>query len=119
MTRRRSYRTTLEVQTLSAGTTSADSRGHSQTTFGTIDTVQASVKSVSGPGSRGGDELFRGREIFAKATHLVELDYLSTIDTRSRFRFFGTTRVLNIVDANNVEERDRTLVCVCEEEKTT
>ncbi len=113
MTRRRSYRTTLEVQALVSGTTSADSRGHSQTVFATIDTIQARVKNLRG------DETIRGREIYANATHEVELDYLPTIDNRSRFKFPGTTRFLNISDLDNVEERGRTLVCICEEEKTT
>ena len=111
--RRRSYRTTLDVQTLS-GTTSADGRGHPQETFATIDTVQASVEDLRG------DETIRGREIYAEATHTVELDYLSTINHRSRFQFPGsTTRTLNIVTLDNVDERDRTLVCVCKEERTT
>lgn len=108
--RRRLYRTRLDLQTLS-GSTSADSRGHSQQTFATIATVQASVEQLRGR------EGMLARELIPTATHRIELDYHPSVTPRARFRAAGSTsRFFNVESAENVEERNRTHVCICVEE---
>jgi len=107
--RRRGRTVRLEVQTLS-GSTSADSRGHSQKSFSTYQTVHAFVKQLRG------EEAQFAREIVPRATHEVEIDYLAKVKPRSRFKFPNESRYLNVESVDNIEERGRTMVCLCHEQ---
>ena len=109
--RRREYRTKLKVQTLSTGSTGADSRGHSQRTFATVTTLWANVEAL------GGDEPILAREIVDQATHQVEHDYDSRVTTRARYVVAASTgRVMNILAVSDLGERGRTQRTIVKEE---
>jgi head-tail adaptor len=110
--RRRSYRTKLEVQVLS-GSTAADAYGHTQKTWKKKATVRANVRQLKG------DEVTIGSEILAKATHRVEHDYSARAHEKARYKYPGKKRFLNILTADNVEQRNRTTVAICVEERST
>ena len=100
--RRRDYRTELRVQVLS-GTTSADSRGHSQETYKTVDRLWAAVRQLRG------DEAIVAREQFGVATHEVEHDYNDHVTQTARYIVAeSTARVLNVVTVDDVDGRRRT-----------
>ena len=110
--RRRDYRTRLKLQTLS-GSTAADSRGHSKKAYATAATVWGNLKQI------GGDEaVIASKEILAKATHRVEIDYLTTaLQTARLVVADSTARVLNVLAVDDLEDRHRTLVLTCKEER--
>ena len=111
--RRRGRNTRLWLQTLSAST-GADSLGHSSRAFGDTQDVWGYVKQLDG------QEIAFAREIAARATHVVEIDYLAACTQRARFRVDGSTsRYLNVEAVENVENRNREMVCLCREEVTT
>ena len=104
--RRRDYRHKVQVQALS-GTTSAGSRGQVQKTFSTVETTQAAIRHLKG------QELLWARELYAKATHEVELDYTANVTPTARLKF--GSRFLNIGSVDNLEERNRTIRLLCDE----
>ena len=111
--RRRGRNTQLWLQTLSVST-GPDARGHGSRTFQDGDLCWAYVRQLTG------EEIQFAREIAPRATHEVEIDYSTACTPRARFRVHGSTsRVLHIVNVNNVEERNREQVCLCREELTT
>lgn len=106
--RRRSYRTELVLQTLQ-GSTTADSRGHTQRAFADREPLKGAVESG------GGKEMTIAREIQPTATHLVETDYTPSAKPRARLKILPGGAVLNILSLDNVDLRNRTLQYVCEE----
>lgn len=98
----------VEVQVLS-GSTAADSRGHSQKVFATVDTVRADIQFLNGR------EGLLVKQIMAEATHRVHIRYSSHIDEEARLKFDG--RFLNIESVERVDERTREMWLICSEEK--
>ena len=109
--RRRDFRTKLDLQTLQ-GSTSADSRGHSQKTFTTVATIYGAKRQLRG------EEAVLARQIDARATHEVEVDYNGQIIERARLLVDGSTsEMLDIITIDNVEARGRTMRLMCGERK--
>ena|GEM_PF-4774704 len=109
--RRRDFRTKLELQTLQ-GSTSAGTRGHSQKAFAAVTTIYGAKRQLKG------EEAILARQINAQATCEVEVDYDSRITERARLLVDGSTsRALDIITVDNVEERNRTMRLLCGEQK--
>ena len=106
--RRRSYRTKLALQTLQ-GSTTADSRGHTQRAFADKQILRGAVETGSGR------EMVLAREIQPTATHFVETDYTPNAKPRARLKIVSSGAVLNILSVDNLEQRNRTCQYVCEE----
>jgi SPP1 family predicted phage head-tail adaptor len=65
-----------------------------------------------------GEEAILARQIDARATHEVEVDYDSRINERGRLLVEGSTaEILEIVAVDNVEDRNRTVRLTCGEQK--
>jgi SPP1 family predicted phage head-tail adaptor len=113
--RRRSYRTKLEIQAQTTGSTAADAWGHSQKTWKTITDgiIRAHVEQLRG------DEAVVAQGRWPKATHLVETDYTTKIRQNRRFKETATGAYLNIFAIDDDEHRGRTMFVVCEEIKST
>jgi len=108
--RLRSYRHSVDIQTLSGSTTAA-SRGQSQKSYSTVQTVRGSIEQLRG------EEALIARQIHPRATHQVEMYYSDRVNTRARLKFGD--RVLNIHQVENRGERDRVLRLLCSEELCT
>ena len=104
--RARSYRHTVDVQTITEST--ANAYGATTKTWATVDTVQAAITPLSG------NELTIARQASERVTHRVEMHYSSVVVPKARLKYGD--RVLNIEGVTNTEERDRTLVVMCAEE---
>lgn len=111
--RRRDYRTRLTLQVLS-GSTTPTSRGHSQRTY--VDRIKGAYGCVEQASGREG---VLAREIQPTATHFIETDFTPTANVKSRWKIEATGALLNILSLDNVEQRNRTLQCVCEERVST
>jgi len=98
----------VELQTLS-GSTVADSRGHSQKSFLTVDTVRAKIEYLSGT------EGILAKQLFPKATHRVLLRFSSQINEQARLKFNG--RFLNIESVERVDEKLREMWLICAEDR--
>jgi SPP1 family predicted phage head-tail adaptor len=108
---RRDFRTRLELQTLQ-GSTAADSRGHSQQAFAPVTTVYGAVRQLRG------EEAILARQIDARATLEVEVDYDSRINERGRLLVEGSTaEILEVMAVDNVEHRNRTMRLTCGEQR--
>jgi SPP1 family predicted phage head-tail adaptor len=70
--------------------------------------VWADVRELSGR------ELEIARTAYADATHKVTLNFIGGITNRMRIKF-GSSRILNIIHASNVEERGVYSVLICKE----
>lgn len=99
----------VHIQAVS-GSTGAGTRGQSQGSWSTVETVQASVRAI------GGNERTFGREIVAVATHEVGMHY--TANATERRRLLWGTRPLHIEAIDNVEERNLWLHLACREVKS-
>lgn len=109
--RRRDFRTRLDVQTLQ-GSTTVDSRGHSSKAFATVTTIHGAKRQLRG------EEAIYARQIDARATHEVEVDYNNWIDERTRLLVSGSTsEILEIIAIDNVDARNRTLRLTCGEKR--
>jgi len=103
--RARSYRHTVDIQTVTEST--ADAYGGTTKTWATVETVQAAVTPLSG------NELTIARQASERVTHRVEMHYMATVVPRARLKYGD--RVLNVESVLNTEERDRQLVVMCAE----
>ena len=97
-------RVQLQKQT---GSETADSRGASTKTWQTIETVYASIATLSG------DEVAIGRQIEARATHHLEMHYTATITPLVRIKHGDVFYQVEAID--NVQQRNRWLILQCEE----
>ncbi len=97
----------VEIQTLS-GSTTAGSRGQSSKTFVTAETVRADIQYLIGR------EGLLAKQLLPTATHRVHLRFSSNIDVTARLKF--GTRILNILSAERVDERQREMWLICGEE---
>jgi SPP1 family predicted phage head-tail adaptor len=102
----RSQPTKVKLQQLT-GSTTAGSRGESDKTWQTIETVYASIKTLRG------DEMPIGRQIDARATHQVEMHYTATATPLTRI--LHGSKVYNIESIDNVEQLNRWLILQCVE----
>jgi SPP1 family predicted phage head-tail adaptor len=105
------YRQRVNLQDL---TETLDSYGQPEQAWNTIATFWAEVRELRG------SELLNVKQNWATATHYVSCRWQGaslTVATRMRFQIQKDGRVLNIVDWNNVEERNRQFRFICEEYK--
>lgn len=92
--------------------TTQDSYGQPQSTPVSIGTYWAEVNPTAGK------EVRNEQQQWPTATHQVKLRWLGPavqIKPQMRFVLVKDGSVLNILNANNTEERDRQWVCYCEE----
>lgn len=98
--------------TLQAATETADGYNQPIQTWSDVATFWAEVSPLTG------NEAVNVKQIWATATHKVRLRYqgssISFSPTR-RFVLVKDGRILNIVNANNVEERNRAYEILCQE----
>lgn len=88
--------------------TSAGSRGEKQGGWqDALATVPAEIVTLTGR------ELELARQIIAQASVRIRLRYHVGVTTKSRIVWNG--RVFNVVHVNNVDQRNRELVCLCSE----
>ena len=97
----------VQVQTLS-GTTAAGSRGQSQKTFATVQTVRADIQYLNGR------EGLLAKQLLPTATHRVHVRFSSHIDVTARLKF--GSRILNIMAVESVDEKQREMWLICGEE---
>lgn len=62
-----------------------------------------------------GRELEFGKAVDGRVSHRVTLRFGKNRDVTPRHRLVARGRTFNILSVLNVDERDRTLVCLCEE----
>ena len=92
---------------IQAATDTRTSDGSITRTWATADTVWASVEPLTGR------ELTEAMKVAGMATLRVTIRYYSGLTTAHRL-LFGT-RVLEIVNVGNTDERNRTLAVLCTE----
>ncbi len=94
----------VEVQ---QATETQDEYGGMTLVWETIEQRTASIRPM------GGRELFEAQQVVATASHEVRMRYTSTITPQLRL-LFGT-RIFEIGQVINVDERNRELVLLCTE----
>ncbi len=77
----RNFRHRVQIQTQTAGSTSAGSRGQKQKTWETVAIGQASIKQLTG------EEAVVAKQLDARATHDVEMYYNSKVTETARLMF--------------------------------
>ena len=103
----RKYRHFVELQNLTA-TTEAGTRGQSTKAYLTVERIWVSIEQLSGR------EAVNAEAIVASATHKIELHYTANCTNASRIKF--GTRIFGIESVDNVEERNRDMVLLVQEE---
>ena len=98
------YRHRIIIETASE---LSDTVGQMIKTWSTAATVWASVNAMSGK------ELISSQQLFAEATHKIELRFNSNVTPSARFNFGG--RIFDINFVRNLQERDCYLECLCTE----
>jgi head-tail adaptor len=106
------YTIPVDVEVLASSTAGPDSRGRHQREWASVETGFVSMKYL-----RGREGAFT-REIHATATHAVEMPYSSRVSPRARLKL-NSSRYLNILASENVNEQGKVLRLVCVEEVTT
>lgn len=84
------------------GSDTAGSRGGTQKTWTTIETVYASIMTVRA------SELVIGQQIEARATHTIEMHFTATMTPQTRIKH--GEKFYQVDAINNVEQRDRWLI---------
>lgn len=98
--------------TLQSVTETADGYGQPIQTWTDVATFWAEVSPLTG------NEAVNVKQIWATATHKVRLRYQGsaiTLSPTQRFKLIKNDRILNLVNINNVEERNRSYECLCQE----
>lgn len=93
--------------TVQSASTSTDSFGQTQPTWGSVGTYWANVRPLMGK------EAERARQVRADATHVVEMRIPVSITPEMRLSY--DSRTLNIVEVVNIDERDREYRLTCVE----
>lgn len=104
------YRTELKVQLLDSST-GVGTRGQSDATFHTVDRVWAAVETLSGR------ELEWARQRYPLATLRIETFYNTKIQEAGQLVTVIGDRTFQISAVDNVDERNRTTVAICDEAK--
>lgn len=89
-----------------------DSFGGVQKTWTTLATFWAEVRPLRG------SEFLRANQVWAAGTYFVNFRWLGSNlvpDPTHRIKVLNSGKLLNIVAANNVEERNRSYELVCEQ----
>lgn len=89
----------------------SDGAGGTTTTWATHKTLRANVKPTSGK-----ERMFAQR-LESNTTHLVTIRYISDISESDRINYKG--RIFNIYSIINMDEADKYLQLVCEENVAT
>lgn len=63
-----------------------------------------------------GREIEFGKAVDARVSHRITLRYAAVRSLTPRHRLVARDRTFNILSVLNTDERDRTLVCLCEEQ---
>lgn len=101
------FRHKLTLQNAAASTT-AGTRGEVTRTWADILTVRGALKQL------GGQEAIIAKQIDARSTHEIWINYTGQLDgTKSRLKF--GTRYFNITGAEDIEERGRYWRLTCAE----
>src|SRR5688572_7250658 len=100
----------LEVQEV---TLSKDAFAAVTETWTTVDTVWAAIEPISGR------EVWGSNEVSAEATHRIRLRWFEGLTTEHRFRIPCSTRVFNIGELLNPDERQGEHVSLCTERTAT
>lgn len=82
--------------------------GEVSSSFEELSTVHAAIRPMSGK------EKERAQHLDAKVTHKITLRFLDDVTPKMRI-LFGT-RVFNIIDTLNIDERGRYLELTCQED---
>ena len=96
---------TIEYRTVA---TDGTGYGSQSSTWATLDTVWASIESVTG------SESWQDKQQSPAVTHKVTIRYRSGIDPKMRVKF--GSRYLNIAGIANTDERNVELVMMCRED---
>ena len=80
-------------------------------TFATTNTVWAAIKTVQGV------EIFDGSNVVAIATHYFYIRYISGLTAESWIQY--NSKYYDIIDIQNLEERDEFMLLRCSERGTT
>lgn len=84
-----------------------ENRG-SKPTYTAIGTVWGSIEQFKG------DEKSYGSQVIAKASHTIQIRYLAGVGPQTQFQW--NSRKFNVIaPPKNLDERDRYLICICEE----
>ena len=89
-----------------------DSYGQKVNTWETVATTRANIRPV------GGREKVSGMEMMAKLTHTIAVRYQAVLIPpleASTWRILFGSRVLNIINSRNLEEKNRWIVFECDE----
>lgn len=98
--------------TVQSRTSTLDDYGQKVNTWSTVAATRADIRPV------GGREQVAGMEMRVKLTHTVAVRYQSALVPpldASTWRILFGTRVLNIVNSRNLEEKNRWIIFECEE----
>lgn len=87
-----------------------DARGDPTRTWTRVRNVWGSLDILSRK-----DVLFGGREL-TEATHKIEVPYDTSNPIKQDWRLLKGTRVFNVSEAINVQERNKDLMLVCAEQ---
>lgn len=93
--------------TIQSETRTADGAGGFTLTWADVATVWGAVEPLKGM------ERLRAQQIEAPVTHSVTIRHRTDVSTKERIKF--GTRLFNIRDVINPDERDRWLELLCEE----
>lgn len=98
--------------TVQRRTSTQDDYGQKVNTWSAVATVKADIRPV------GGREQKAAMEMMAKLTHTVAVRFQTALVPpleASAWRVLFGTRVLNIVNSRNLEEKNRWIIFECEE----
>lgn len=84
-----------------------NTRGEPIEAWATVAVIDAAIRPLSGR------EGLATQQIYASATHEIEMRYRAGVVPKMRFR--KDARVFDIDFVRNVEERNRQMFCVCTE----
>ena len=104
------YRTELKVQLLDSST-GVGTRGQSEKSFRTVDRVWAAIETLTGR------ELEYARQRYPLATLRIETFHNKNITPAAQLVTVVGDRTFQIGAVDNVDERDRTTVAICDEAK--
>jgi SPP1 family predicted phage head-tail adaptor len=93
--------------TIQQSTPAQNAKGEPIDSWGTFATVWASIEPI------GGGERFAADQVIADATHRVTIRYTAGVEPKMRV-LFGS-RVFDIREVRNLEERNRTMELTCRE----
>lgn len=83
----------------------------------TADTFSTQCRRFAQVLPRDGREVFRAQQVHTDLTHVIEIDYVSGLTSAWRLKY--GSRILNILEAINVEDRNRRHQLICKEEEST